>query len=55
MPRMATSGRPVSFWMRFEDIEALDAEAALRGITRSALVMELVRRVTQPSPAAPAE
>lgn len=52
---MPASGRPVSFWMRFEDIEALDAEAARRGITRSALVMEQLRAATGRSTAESAE
>ena len=42
------SGRPVSFWMRFEDIEALDEEARRQGVTRSALVMALLRTAVTP-------
>lgn len=45
------AGRPISFWLRNEDIDALDAEAAKRGETRSQLVVNLIRdEVFPPEP-----
>lgn len=39
-----SAGRPVSFWIRHEFIEDIDAAADKRGMSRSEFVLEAIAR-----------